>query len=243
MTFNEWVQSRLAAHGFAPGPIDGVIGDLTTDAIKAFEQAHGLKVDGTTDPVVVKALRAPSSAVSPKVMTGIPDRDNDDDPAIQKINLVPQTWPRQRDVPGFYGAVGQNQTQIEIPFDMVLAWSTSTRVSRMTLHKKVAPSAERVLQAVAGIYSAKERQDLGINLFAGSLNVRRMRGGRAYSMHSWGIAIDFDSIRNQLSWHKPKARLSHDDALPFWKAWEAEGWLSLGRARDFDWMHVQAARL
>ena len=25
--------------------------------------------------------------------------------------------------------------------------------------------------------------------------------------------------------------------------WEEEGWISLGRARDFDWMHVQAARL
>ena len=126
---------------------------------------------------------------------------------------------------------------------MYLAWATGTRARKMTLHKKVAPSAERVLQRVSQIYNQKERKELGLDLFAGSLNVRKMRGGSSYSMHSWGIAIDFDSIRNQLSWNKPKARLSHSDAIPFWEAWEAEGWLSLGRARDYDWMHCQASRL
>jgi len=33
------------------------------------------------------------------------------------------------------------------------------------------------------------------------------------------------------------------DCEAFWKAWEEEGWLSLGRSRNFDWMHVQACRL
>lgn len=243
MTFEAWLQSRLTAHGFPCGPIDGIIGDLTRAAIKAFERANGLPVNGTADELVVKALRAPASAVTPRQMVELPDRDDDNDPAIQKIALVDQRWPRQQDVLTFFGAVGENQTHIDVPFDMVLAWDKSVRLRRMTLHKKVADSAARVLQAVAQTYSAQERIALGLNLFGGSLNVRRMRGGSRYSMHSWGIAIDFDPERNQLSWHKPKARLSHDDALPFWKAWEAEGWLSLGRARDIDWMHIQAARL
>ena len=29
----------------------------------------------------------------------------------------------------------------------------------------------------------------------------------------------------------------------WWALWEEEGFVSLGRAGDFDWMHVQAARL
>ena len=29
----------------------------------------------------------------------------------------------------------------------------------------------------------------------------------------------------------------------WWKLWEEEGWVSLERQRNFDWMHVQAARL
>lgn len=240
MTFEEWLQSRLTAHGFSPGPVDGVIGAKTISAIKAFEAAHGLPVDGTADETVVKGLRAPASAVKPADMAAIPDRGRDLGHGMLPTQNV---WPRQSGVPAFYGPVGTDQVQIDVPFEMVLAWAKTTPLRRMTVHRKVAASATRVLNRIAGVYSAKERAALGINLFGGSLNVRRMRGGSAYSMHSWGIAIDFDPERNQLSWKAPKARLSHADAVPFWKAWEDEGWLSLGRARDFDWMHVQAARL
>ncbi|KZM49053.1 M15 family metallopeptidase, partial [Labrenzia sp. OB1] len=116
-------------------------------------------------------------------------------------------------------------------------------VRTITLHSKVAASAERAFHKIRGLYSDRQIKDLGLDLFGGSLNVRRMRGGSRYSMHSWGIAIDFDPERNRLSWKRPQARLSLDDAIPFWRAWEAEGWVSLGRAANFDWMHVQAARL
>lgn len=246
MTFNEWLQSRLTAHGFPCGAIDGDIGPKTLAALRAFEAANGLPANGTADEAVVGALRKSSSLVDSATAAAVGSRRDLPEDEIQKIDLASlklNQWPRQSGVSAYYGAVGTNQTTIEVPYDMVLAWSKSTPARRMTLHKKVAPSALRVLQVVAETYSAKERADLGLNLFAGSLNVRRIRGGSAYSMHSWGIAIDFDSERNQLKWGKPKARLSHDDALPFWQAWEAEGWLSLGRARNYDWMHIQAARL
>ncbi|AFL51377.1 hypothetical protein USDA257_c28060 [Sinorhizobium fredii USDA 257] len=45
--------------------------------------------------------------------------------------------------------------------------SKSIRVRRITLHQKVAASAQRVLEKVASTYSAKERADLGLNLFGG----------------------------------------------------------------------------
>ncbi|MCP4410075.1 MAG: hypothetical protein GY807_20490 [Gammaproteobacteria bacterium] len=239
MTFEQWLQSRLTAHGYSPGPIDGVVGKNTIAAIRAFERANRLPVDGKADETVVRALRASASAVSPHDMTKIPDRDKDQD----NVAATKHKWPRQKDVTAFYGGVGKSQTRIDIPFDMYLAWDKRRRITRMTLHEKVASSAQRVLQQVTEIYSHKERRELGLHLFGGSLNVRRMRGGSRYSMHSWGIAIDFDPERNRLKWGRPRARLSHEDAVPFWQAWEAEGWLSLGRARNFDHMHVQAARL
>lgn len=237
MNFEQWLQSRLTAHGYPVGPIDGIVGPTTIAALKAFQKARGLEITGKTDGSTVAMLRNPSSAVLPEKLAGVPPRD------LVTPEGAKTQWPRQRDVLAFYGPVGANQTQIEIPFDMVVAWDRSTRVRRMTLHTKVAENAKRVLENVAGIYSPKERAALGLDVFGGSLNVRRMRGGSAYSMHSWGIAIDFDPERNQLNWKTPKARLSHADAASFWEAWEAEGWLSLGRARDFDWMHIQAARL
>lgn len=233
MTFEQWLQSRLTAHGYPVGPIDGIIGEQTIKAIKAFEKAKGLPVNGTADAEVVAALRLSASVIPDTEKAEIPDRDQPEPKT---------TWPRQAGVRSFYGDVGTNQTSIELPFDMFLAWDKSARVRKITLHRKVAASASRVFDVVAEAYSASERQALGLHLFGGSLNVRKMRGGSSYSMHSWGIAIDFDPERNQLSWGKPRARLSHADALPFWKAWEAEGWVSLGRVRNFDWMHVQAAR-
>lgn len=232
MDFEHWIQSRLTSHGFPVGPIDGVIGDKTVAAIKAFQAARGLPVSGAGDAATVAALRSTSAGIVVR-----PIGDDQPAPTIKSV------WPRQPDVPAFYGAVGTGQTSIAIPFDMWLAWDKSVRVRKMTLHTKVAASAERVLQAVAGLYSAQERKTIGLDLFGGSLNVRKMRGGSAWSMHSWGIAIDFDPERNQLKWGRDKARLAQSDAVPFFLEWEKEGWLSLGRARNFDWMHVQAARL
>jgi len=232
MDFEHWIQSRLTSHGFPVGPIDGVIGDKTTAAIKAFQSRNGILPSGKADEATIAALR--STSAGPVVR---PIGEDQPAPTIKSV------WPRQADVSAFYGAVGTSQTTIEIPFDMWLAWDKSVRARKMTLHTKVAASAERVLQAVAGLYSAQERKTIGLDLFGGSLNVRKMRGGSAYSMHSWGIAIDFDPERNQLKWGKDRARLAQPDAVPFWLEWEKEGWLSLGRARDFDHMHVQAARL
>lgn len=242
MTFETWLQSRLTAHGFACGPIDGIVGPITIAAIRAFEAARGLPVDGMADAAVVAALRTSSSTADPQTAAAVENRQTPE-AEIQKIALVGDVWPRQPGVPAFYGPVGSRQTRVDIPFDFYLAWSKTTRVKSMTLHEKVAASAGRILQEIAALYTAAERKALGIDLFGGSLNVRKMRGGASWSMHSWGIAIDFDPERNQLTWGAGKARLSHADALPFWKAFETEGWLSLGRARNYDFMHVQAARL
>lgn len=57
------------------------------------------------------------------------------------------------------------------------------------------------------------------------------------------LAIDFDPERNALKASNKTARLARPDCVEFWKIWESEGWVSLGRTRNFDWMHVQAARL
>lgn len=238
LSFETWLQMRLTAHGFVCGGIDGEIGPVTLHALRRFQSANSLPVTGKADKATVAALRLSSSSVSFEEKGFIPDRDKDDPDDGRKGR-----WPRQRDVAAFYGAVGTRQTRIEVPWTMRLAWDKDVRVRKVTLHEKVAPSAKLVFEKLRGMYSDREIKALGLDLFGGSLNVRRMRGGSRYSMHSWGIAIDFDPERNQLSWKRPRARLSEDDAIPFWRAFEAEGWVSLGRARNFDWMHVQAARL
>ena len=238
MSFEEWLQSRLTAHGF-PLNIDGNMGPATTAAIKAFQKQHYLMVTGLATEATVAALRQSATAD----VARIPERDTDPAEAAPIHLPVKNIWPRQRDVQTFYGAVGANQTSLTLPWPMRLAWNRNQIVRTMTLHRRVAESAGRCLERIGQKYPAARRKELGLDLFAGSLNVRRMRGGSNYSMHSWGIAIDFDSERNQLNWGKDRARLAQADCIPFWEIWEDEGWLSLGRARNFDWMHVQAARL
>lgn len=50
------LQRRLAGLGYAPGPIDGRYGPLTEQAVRRFQAAHGLIVDGVDGPVTRAAL-------------------------------------------------------------------------------------------------------------------------------------------------------------------------------------------
>jgi hypothetical protein len=152
-------------------------------------------------------------------------------------------WPTQAQCRRFYGAPGSGHKRLVLPYQMTIAWDKRQHISSFTIHEKCHDSALRALQNIAEIYSRDEIKRLGLDLFGGCFNNRPMRGGSQLSMHAYACAIDFDPERNQLKWGKPKALLSHADAAPFWECWEKEGWISLGRVRNFDWMHVQAARL
>ena len=153
------------------------------------------------------------------------------------------TWPKQSECMKFYGQPGENQRTLLLPFPMKVAWDKSHIVTKFLVHEKVHDSAARAFGKITVAYTAEQRAALGIDLWGGCLNVRKMRGGSSWSMHSWGIAIDFDPERNPLKASKRTARLAKPDAVKFWEIWESEGWVSLGRTKDYDWMHVQAARV
>lgn len=44
------VQAQLQAHGFDPGPADGKVGPRTCRAVRAYQRAAGLPIDGVIDP-------------------------------------------------------------------------------------------------------------------------------------------------------------------------------------------------
>lgn len=50
------IQSALAAQGFNPGPIDGIIGEQTIQAMNAFQRSRGLPVDRYLNIETVRAL-------------------------------------------------------------------------------------------------------------------------------------------------------------------------------------------
>lgn len=153
-------------------------------------------------------------------------------------------WPRQAEIPSFFGPhCNVPMKRLELPFRMKIAWDLGKEITGFMIHEKAHDSAARVFDKVWKHYGPAGIREIGVDLFGGCYSCRKMKGGSAWSMHSWAIAIDFDPLRNQLKWGHQQARLAKPDAAKFWEFWEEEGWLSLGRARDYDWMHVQAARL
>ena len=59
------LQRRLVAVGDPPGPIDGLYGPLTENAVAQFQAAHGLVVDGIAGPATLAALTAPVPVLYP----------------------------------------------------------------------------------------------------------------------------------------------------------------------------------
>lgn len=191
------------------------------------------QLDGYMGPQTRHALEAVEAG-----MRGEPEwqRPGEDEPAQME-------WPTQREVPQFYGEPGGGQVMLKLPYPMRLAWNTRQRVDRFSCHEKVHDAMGSIFEQTLAHYGQDGVQSLRLDLFGGCLNVRRMRGGRAMSMHSWGIAVDLDPERNQLKWGRDRASFAKPDYAKFWEIVEAHGATSLGRARNYDWMHLQFAYL
>lgn len=152
-------------------------------------------------------------------------------------------WGNEATIAEVFGPPGGRDCtagRVRVPWSMMLAWDQSARISEISCHALIAPSLGRIFEAVADTKKPAEIRDLGLHLFGGCYNLRRKRGGSTWSTHAYGVALDFDPLRNRLRWGSDRARLAQADAVPVWECFEAEGWTSLGRAANFDWMHVQA---
>jgi len=64
------LQRRLAALGFAPGPIDGRYGPHTQQAVTRLQSAHGLAADGIAGPRTLAAIASPQVALYPSAGYG-----------------------------------------------------------------------------------------------------------------------------------------------------------------------------
>ncbi len=252
------IQRFLAAKGAYTGAIDGDFGPKSKKAAKDTLRDSGISTNGWSDArrkIAIQQMMMTEAGIEAGPIDGLPGPQTEYaweqwqnhvrslEPAAGDVDHQPTRWPRQKDVPVFYGAVGRNQKRLRLPFKMKLAWDTSKEISSFSVHEKVHASAKRAFDAILAHYGKTKIKQLGLDLYGGCLNVRKMRGGSRYSMHSWGIAIDFDPAHNRLRWGRDRARMAKREYAPFLDAWEAEGWISLGRERNFDWMHVQAARL
>ena len=214
----QW-QSLLNKQGYKL-IVDGHFGVGTDAATRKFQISNGLKPDGVVGPKTFKA-------------------------ANNKNTSIEKGWPKQNydSMLEFYGPVGENQIPLQLPYQLKLAWEPTTTLSRITCHEKVAASLYKIFDNTLSTYGPKDIEKLKLNLFGGCLNVRKMRGGSSWSIHSWGAAVDLDPDNNRLRWDNTRASFAKQEYEPFWDIVEQEGWISLGRRRNYDWMHFQAAQI
>lgn len=215
------VQIILDKAGYKPGSIDGYYGPNTREAFNAWDyfQSHS------------KAETLPGRTVE-EIEFG-----------EEELEFK---WPSQKNVARFFGPAGApacTAGKVVLPVPFLIAWNTSQKVAQFSCHEKVADALTAIFGNAYAHYGEKDFTALRLNIFGGCYNYRNMRGGSALSMHSWGIAVDLDPDNNQLRWGRDRAAFAKPVYDPFWRIVEAHGGVSLGRARNYDWMHFQFATL
>jgi len=130
-------------------------------------------------------------------------------------------------------------TVIDLPYPMRLAWDKSIKVNRMSCHKDVAENFKAVFYDLLKEYGYEKIVELGIDLFGGCFNYRKMRGGSSWSLHSWGIAIDLDPERNRLKETSRTARFARPEYKAMIDIFYKNGFQSLGIEKNYDWMHFE----
>jgi hypothetical protein len=128
---------------------------------------------------------------------------------------------------------------LTLPYPMRLAWDTGTTVSRIRCHRLIKDQLSAVFNDLLAHYGLAEIKRLGIDLFGGCFAFRKMRGGNDYSRHSWAIAIDLDPARNSLKATSRTAQFAKPAYKPMIDIFYKHGFVSLGREKNYDWMHFE----
>jgi len=134
---------------------------------------------------------------------------------------------------------GTKHVAVTIPFKLIIAWDKTKTTNKIVCHKDVAKDVKNIFDEIFKEYGQEEITRLGINLYGGCYNCRDMRGGTEWSRHAYAIAIDLDPERNQLKWSNTKAQFAKPEYKKMIDIFYKYGWESLGRKRNFDWMHFQ----
>lgn len=218
--FVHWMQAELQARGLYSGRIDGQAGPATKLAVEISLRNDPRKVPDKA--VVIPVASAPGAPLA-------------------RIES-----PLQSQLAAFYGPAGGpacTSGRAKLPFAFPLAWDEDQQVQHIVCHSHVDEAIAGIFADAARHYGEEQFRKLRLDQFGGCYNFRVMRGGSNLSTHAWGIAVDVDPTNNQLRWNKSQAKLAKADYEPFWKIVESYGAVSLGRSRDYDWMHFQFCRI
>lgn len=128
---------------------------------------------------------------------------------------------------------------IDLPYPMRVAWERSTSIKKMQCHQLAAKPFLNVFTDLLDYYGYEKLVELGIDLYGGCFNYRKMRNGIKLSIHSWAVAIDLDPDRNLLKETAKTARFARPEYMPMINIFYKHGFESLGMEAGYDFMHFQ----
>ena len=221
------VQQELAQLGLYTGVIDDKWGDVTEQALKAFQRNNGLPENGKISTKLLDLL-----FVKP-----IPDRVQQSPP-----KPIKSKWPHDdtASLISFYGEPGEDNVLMPLPYDFRLSYDLNTVVKRVMVHAKCRDAWEEIFTRTLDTYGLATLKDLRLHYFGGGMVHRTIRGGTRLSTHNW-CAMDFDPANNGLKTSWKDAAFSRPEYKEFWQIVESVGGVSLGKQFDYDAMHIQFA--
>lgn len=198
--------------------------EIMKERIRVMQRHLGVTADGVIGPVTLGAIETVLGIEASDVLVCVP------------------TQAEVRSGRSCFGSPGDegNLVSVAPPYRL---YYEDRPVNSIRVHRLIADRVVAALQTALDHYGVARIRELGLDQYSGSYNYRSTSSGSSLSMHAWGIALDFDAEHNGLKMKKPKARFSAPEYDAWWEAWEAQGAVSLGRECDYDWMHVQFARL
>ena len=136
----------------------------------------------------------------------------------------------------------ENLTYVEVPFLMKTSWNPYKTITRLEVHKVVAPMFKDGLRGMVLHRGEGYLINRGYNYCGGAYHFRKTTGGKYLSTHSWGISVDLNPhLAPYREKHKTRTPQGWLDA---WRNNQPEFinviWLDLGFwSFEFDGMHYQ----
>jgi hypothetical protein len=219
------------------------IAEVSADTIKNIQRILGVTADGIIGPQTLNAIINGKTTVIAGAENLLIQKYIDKPVQFTKVSYKakPVTQSALRSNKSIFGKAGDesNLVTVKVPSNYPLKYD-GRPVKSIRIHKLVADRLEAALNDIINHYGEDiESVAPGACVYDGSYNFRKTRNSSSQSVHSWGIAIDFDAAKNQLNTKAPAARLSQAIYKPFLDILEHHGFLSLGRRSNKDWMHVQ----
>ncbi|MFT3835891.1 MAG: peptidoglycan-binding domain-containing protein [Myxococcaceae bacterium] len=115
------LQTMLKKAGFDPGSTDGKLGPKTEQALKAFQKANGLSVDGIVGPETKAVLLGQPRPAAPAPRPSAPSRANDgfETPKAKPVSLAPPTSAPGDVVAQARSELGRNAHDVKLGNDAI----------------------------------------------------------------------------------------------------------------------------